>query len=286
MDPIKNKKNNLKKAHLIGAKRGSILAYSLIIITMMIAIATSLSISTVLEKKGASATDFSAQAYQTADSGVQLAIKKINNNLNSKINDPGMFVCDASGNVTAIDAGPAGSSYKLSFYTDSAQITDCNELANTIRIIKSTGTYQGTVRTINVSVLGVSSWMSGVCAPGILVYKEDMVGDTRWKDSQTVCVSPQCSSGDLVADNLVDFSTDPENYPARNVCKSIGGRLPTMAELDCIYANKATYGTFQSQTYWSSGESSATDANARSFVDGTASTAAKDSDTPFVRCVR
>ena len=59
-------------------KQGSILAYSLIVVSVMIVIATSISSVTVIEKKGAVSTDSSVQAYQTADSGVQMAIKKIN----------------------------------------------------------------------------------------------------------------------------------------------------------------------------------------------------------------
>ena len=58
-------------------KKGSILAYSLIILAMMLAIATSISIATINEKKSASGTEFSMQALQTADDGSQIALKKI-----------------------------------------------------------------------------------------------------------------------------------------------------------------------------------------------------------------
>ena len=67
----------IKKIHL-KTKRGSILAYSLVVLAIMIGIVTTMSISSVIEKKSASSTDFSVQAYQTADSGIQLAIKGIN----------------------------------------------------------------------------------------------------------------------------------------------------------------------------------------------------------------
>ena len=39
-----------------------------------------MSVAAVVEKKSASSTEFSVQAYQTADSGVQMLIKKINSN--------------------------------------------------------------------------------------------------------------------------------------------------------------------------------------------------------------
>ena len=74
------KKNKIKmqtiRRYFFMKNKGSILAYSLIILTMMVAIVATMSISTMLEKKSASSTDFSVQAYATADSGIQLAIKK------------------------------------------------------------------------------------------------------------------------------------------------------------------------------------------------------------------
>lgn len=87
----------------------------------------------------------------------------------------------------------------------------------------------------------------------MLVYSYDVAGTSQWKTSNTSCVGPQCSGSPavLVADNAVDFSV----YPARNACKAVGGRLPTLAELACIYTNKASYiGAWQASYYWSATE--------------------------------
>jgi len=59
-------------------KKGSILAYALIILTMMAVISVAMTTTTILERKSSSATDSSTQAYQTADTGAQLGIKLIN----------------------------------------------------------------------------------------------------------------------------------------------------------------------------------------------------------------
>ena len=101
--------------------------------------------------------------------------------------------------------------------------------------------------------------ISGVCS-GIEIYASDLNGWYRWKTSATNCNRPQCGqdggqNGDnLVADNTVDFS----QYPARNGCKSIGGRLPTRDELLCIYNKRSSLGSFTNDVpamYWSSTES-------------------------------
>jgi uncharacterized protein (DUF2147 family) len=131
-------------------KKASVLAYSLIIIAMMLAIVASLSAATILSKKGSSATDASVQAYQTADSGVQLAIKTINGDLNATISDS-FSDCDSGVIKNQNDAG-AGQ-YTLSFYDSSDnQIFSCSALVNSISSIKSVGVYKDTVRAVNVAM--------------------------------------------------------------------------------------------------------------------------------------
>ena len=110
----------------------------------------------------------------------------------------------------------------------------------------------------------------------------------QWKTAQTNCNKPHCGldggqDGDnLVADNTVDFS----DYPARQVCKAVGGRLPTISELQCIYTNRVSFGNnFGTSHYWSSAEFSATSAGVVVFNGGYSGYNAK-SDTHSVRCVR
>jgi hypothetical protein len=136
-------------------KKASVLAYSLIIIAMMLAIVASLSAATILSKKGSSATDASVQAYQTADSGIQIAIKEINSDLNATILDS-FPDCDSGVIKNQNDAG-AGQ-YTLSFYDSSDdQITSCSALVNSISSIKSVGVYKDTVRAVNVAMAAGSS---------------------------------------------------------------------------------------------------------------------------------
>jgi hypothetical protein len=161
MTKIKNKIQIAKK-YFFKTNKGSILAYSLIIIATMIAIAATMSVVTVIEKKGASSTDFSAQAYQTADSGVQLAIKKIATNSSSQLSVafPSCSVNSVNGTniaqvVAANDAGLTDSPYTLSFFSDldgATPINSCAAIASTVQSIKSVGSYKDTVRAIQVAM--------------------------------------------------------------------------------------------------------------------------------------
>lgn len=145
--------------------KGSILAYSLIILAAMVTIVAAISASSLIEKKSANSTQDSVQAYQTADSGVQLAVKKINEGIIGNQTIQGAFsnLCtDNSGVGPAAvlnldDAGLGGdSTYDLYFYNNAATpalITDCNEYVTDIGYVKSVGKFDDAVRSINVSIM-------------------------------------------------------------------------------------------------------------------------------------
>jgi len=181
-------------------KQGSILAYSLIVVSVMIVIATSISAVTVIEKKGAVSTDSSVQAYQTADSGVQLAIKKINKKISLQEEGDHISSIFTCGNYKFQDAG-AGE-YELSFFSDeegTAQITDCNNTnINQIQSIKSVGEYKDTVRAVQVSIAGPCPICSEDC---------NYNGDTY----PTVLIGTQC----WFAENL-RTTKDPNGNPTTN----------------------------------------------------------------------
>lgn len=122
----------------------------------------------------------------------------------------------------------------------------------------------------------------------ILVKRADVGTTKQWKTANTACDKPECGTdggqdGDqLVADNTVNFL----NYPARDACKAVGGRLPTNSELSCMYTNRATFGNnFVSDDYWSDTESSGTTARYVYFSNGYAYSGNK-ANGAYVRCVR
>lgn len=146
-------KNKTKKVYLT-VKQGSVLAYSLIILAMMITIVATLSIATTVGKKSASSTDSSVQAYQNADSGAQKALKAIKNS-SGKIS-VAFPTYDSNCDVTSNDVGFG--QYKLSFYSDTdataaAKISTCTSAdISSIQSIKSVGTYNNTIRAVQVTM--------------------------------------------------------------------------------------------------------------------------------------
>lgn len=121
-----------------------------------------------------------------------------------------------------------------------------------------------------------------------IIVKRVNEASKQWKVAQTNCDKPHCGldggqDGDnLVADNTVDFS----DYPARQVCKAVGGRLPTISELQCIFTNRVSFGNnFGASFYWSSTEYSTTSARSVLFRYGSTHDVTKTS-TYSVRCVK
>ncbi|MDD5463812.1 MAG: hypothetical protein PHP62_01585 [Candidatus Moranbacteria bacterium] len=134
-------------------KQGSILAYSLVVISVMIAIAGTLSVVAIVEKKGASGTEFSMQSLQTADSGVQLALKKMDGSVGTITQVFASFGTGCSDDkVINTNAGPDDSSYELTFFNDAGAQLACGANKSEIANIKSVGTYKNTVRAVNVAV--------------------------------------------------------------------------------------------------------------------------------------
>ncbi|MGW8185264.1 MAG: hypothetical protein ACWGHO_04120 [Candidatus Moraniibacteriota bacterium] len=123
---------------------------------------------------------------------------------------------------------------------------------------------------------------------GLLV-KRTNEANKQWKIWNTACDTPECGidggqSDNLVVDNTLDFSA---YYPARQACKDVGGRLPTLAELQCIYTYRGTYGiNFGVSPYhwWSSTEVDSGNVNTV-YYTGSVGTVGKAS-TYLLRCVR
>jgi hypothetical protein len=138
-------------------KKGSALVFSLIILSMMLTVAMSLSSSTVMQKKSASSTQFSIQAYQVADSGAQLALQIINQKITS-LNIEQRRVLGAFNNcsegVVVFTGGnlPANTTLHISFFKATNEQVACNELIDTVASIHATAQHLNTVRAVELAV--------------------------------------------------------------------------------------------------------------------------------------
>lgn len=158
------------------------------------------------------------------------------------------------------------------FVADDFTTTD--KVADTwnVEVDTGTGAVKLATRTCDLDVwyCNASTTCANALGDGdyIIVAKADAPTTMKWKDANTSCDTQQCGidggqNGDnLVVDNTVTFGT---TYPAREYCKSIGGRLPSKTEALCMSTNKASFGTFAESYYWSSTEYSTTDAYRVSF---------------------
>ena len=122
----------------------------------------------------------------------------------------------------------------------------------------------------------------------IIVSQSDAPATKQWKTSADACDRPECGAdGAQDNDNLTNSNTvDFTDYPARDYCKSIGGRLPTRDELACIYTNRSSFGNnFGDNYYWSGTESSETRVWDRYFGSESETTGGK-TESSYLRCVR
>jgi hypothetical protein len=123
-----------------------------------------------------------------------------------------------------------------------------------------------------------------------LLVKRTTEGTRQWKIWNTACDTPECGidggqTDNLVVDNTLDFSA---YYPARQACKAVGGRMPTLAELQCIYTYRGTYGINFGITpyyWWSSTEGDSGGAYTVHYSAGAVNNLGK-TKSYHTRCVR
>ncbi|MGW8185271.1 MAG: hypothetical protein ACWGHO_04155 [Candidatus Moraniibacteriota bacterium] len=125
----------------------------------------------------------------------------------------------------------------------------------------------------------------------LLVKRTTETSVYQWKTYRTACDTPQCGidggqNGDsLVPDSTVDFTF----YPAQKACNNLGGRLPTFAELQCIYSHRTLFGNnFVDNASWfvSSEEEDVSSPRVIDFGGGYSGYHYKDYNIFYVRCVR
>ena len=135
--------------------KGSILVFSLVMLAVLTIVSVGIASVTLIEKKNAGGTGKSTQALQVADSGVEVAMKKIASGENTVRQLAGSMICDDSGGKAVI-SGNIGQErkYSLSFQDEDENfITRCDDATAGIAVIISTGNYSGTSRKIAVAAI-------------------------------------------------------------------------------------------------------------------------------------
>ncbi|MFA6974145.1 MAG: hypothetical protein WC238_05435 [Parcubacteria group bacterium] len=138
--------------------KGSVLVFSLIMLSLILTSALAIGAATVIARKSSLTSNKSTQGFQVADSAVELAMHQILNNgtqidLDRLATKMGAAPCDdgiISGSVV-----DSTKTYELSFRDNTATtdpINNCAGLVSTIGRIKSVGTFGSTARAVEAPV--------------------------------------------------------------------------------------------------------------------------------------
>lgn len=141
--------------YILAKVKGSVLAYSLILLTIVLIASIGMMSSSIVNFRSVSTSDKSGNAFQVADSGAQAVIVKIKANPDGEIRDLGS--CSNSGGSASIaETSFLGGEYRLSFYGgDGSEALNCNDDIADITSVKSVGTYSDTTRAVQVAVAQV-----------------------------------------------------------------------------------------------------------------------------------
>ena len=139
--------------------KGSVLVFSLIVLSIVLSAALSVAVVNVSNRKSAGSTAQSVQSFQVADSAVEMMLKKIyKDNTNVALSTLGSS-CSSGVVGTSVSGGTAN----ISFYNSSnVQITDCTSTIwrDDLAKIKVEGTASGTTRVIETAIAAGCSWNS------------------------------------------------------------------------------------------------------------------------------
>jgi hypothetical protein len=185
-------------------KKASVLVYSLLILSIMLVIAISISSVSTKNMQGTMTSNKSAQAFQTADSGMEVMMKKI------KDVDDRMTVTIGSlggcneGKIILSSEDIGKGTSEISFFSvdedagTSTRIESCSSFLSEVDEIKSIGSYGDTVRAVKmrlaeeVSSSGEFSCNNGSIPSGHIACDDAETGltaDGTWEESSDSCAS-------------------------------------------------------------------------------------------------
>lgn len=145
--------------------KGSVLVFSLIILSIMLVTSLTLLASSALNQKAALSTGSSTRSLQVADAGIEQVLYQIYRKRHATVGDLAAELgADCSGGEVADeDAGWSVRMYDLDgFAMDDCGATDWRER---VAAIKSEGTAQGTIRAVEVAVAAEgTAGITGGCA--------------------------------------------------------------------------------------------------------------------------
>jgi Tfp pilus assembly protein PilX len=128
-------------------KKASILAFTLIMLSILLLAGLSLMGSVNVDQRASIDSRKSVQALQSAESGSAVMVSKIRNNISGTLNNLG--TCSNG----IISGTSSQGTYQVSFLNEDGDILDeCSDNVEDIAKVKSIGTYAQTNRAVEVSI--------------------------------------------------------------------------------------------------------------------------------------
>lgn len=150
--------------------KGSILAYTLILLFIVLTASIGMFEASITNLRSVSSNDKSTNAFQIADSGSQAVVAKIKKASGSTVGD--ISGIDCSGSMATLSSSLFQGAYKVTFLDADEKTLKCNDDISKITSIKSVGTYADTARAVEVAVAssdygcGLGQW----CGVGYSTY--------------------------------------------------------------------------------------------------------------------
>lgn len=134
--------------------QGSILAYTLILLGIILAASISMMAASVTNLKSVSSSNQSVNAFQIADSGSQVMLKMLKETTETKLADMiAPASCPIGQDATVNQTNFLGGSYRVTFKDGDGNTLKCSDNTSEVASVKSVGTYRNTARAVEVAVL-------------------------------------------------------------------------------------------------------------------------------------
>jgi Tfp pilus assembly protein PilX len=136
-------------------RKGSVLVFSLIVLSFLLVASLSIATRTISETKSSISLDRSTVAFQIADSGIEIVLEKIyGDTCNGQALDC-LGNCTIKDDKAVVRGLIAGGLYKVNFYDqDGDALNSCSNSTwrTDVESIQSEGSYGETTRAVKVDV--------------------------------------------------------------------------------------------------------------------------------------
>jgi Tfp pilus assembly protein PilX len=152
--------------------KGSVLVFSLLILSIMLVTSLTILSSAVLDRKASLSTGSSARSFQVADSGVEEVLYQVYKGSHATLEDVRSAIDNANATCAngVIEFPVAGGTAKVTFYQDETTVYagpcsggTATDWRDKVVKIKSEGTAGPTTRAVEVAVAAAGGGVTGGC---------------------------------------------------------------------------------------------------------------------------